>query len=107
MAENRVFVPYQVVSKYSDRKHPAEIVETASLASIKLIEPHYDHSIPDCIVHKKTGSLSGVQMDAILFAGQAHCKSLNGTKAVRRGFLIGNFLCLTIDIEFLVFNHRH
>jgi len=109
MAEPSVFVPYRIICGYSELRHPSDIVETKSLASISMQKPTYKHHLPLPLLDKdqEFPPLSGVQLDAVLLAGEAHSKMLEssekGGKPSRRAFLIGrkNFLK---SIEFLTVN---
>ncbi len=69
------------------KKHPDPVVETASLSSVEPADVWYNLSLPDSIF--KTGSLSALQLEAIVYASQQHEHFLpDGNRA---GFLIGRF----------------
>uniref|UniRef100_A0A2A4K1W6 Strawberry notch AAA domain-containing protein n=1 Tax=Heliothis virescens TaxID=7102 RepID=A0A2A4K1W6_HELVI len=68
------------------RKHPDPVVETASLSSVEPVDVTYKVSLPDETV--RTGLLSALQLEAVVYASQAHEHLLpDGTRA---GFLIGD-----------------
>ncbi|XP_039751873.1 protein strawberry notch isoform X2 [Pararge aegeria] len=68
------------------RKHPDPVVETASLSSVEPVDVTYALSLPDDTV--RTGLLSALQLEAVVYASQAHEHMLpDGTRA---GFLIGD-----------------
>lgn len=69
------------------RKHPDPVVETASLSSVEPVDVTYKISLPDETI--RSGQLSALQLEAIVYASQAHEHMLpDGSRA---GFLIGKF----------------
>ncbi|CAB3245582.1 unnamed protein product [Arctia plantaginis] len=68
------------------RKHPDPVVETASLSSVEPVDVTYKLSLPDDTI--RGGLLSALQLEAVVYASQAHEHLLpDGTRA---GFLIGD-----------------
>lgn len=68
------------------RKHPDPVVETASLSSVEPVDVTYKLSLPDETI--RGGLLSALQLEAVVYASQAHEHTLpDGTRA---GFLIGD-----------------
>lgn len=68
------------------RKHPDPVVETASLSSVEPVDVTYSLALPDETV--RSGLLSALQLEAVVYASQAHEHTLpDGTRA---GFLIGD-----------------
>lgn len=74
--------------------HPTELVESAALASVVPPAPTYQpHFHPDII---RKGVLSDVQLEAVIYAGEAHSKYLQAhpddDKKIppRQGFLVGH-----------------
>lgn len=67
------------------KKHPDPVVETASLSSVEPADVWYKVSLPEDTI--KSGSLSALQLEAIVYASQQHEHFLpDGNRA---GFLIG------------------
>ncbi|KAJ0173330.1 hypothetical protein K1T71_011506 [Dendrolimus kikuchii] len=67
-------------------KHPDPVVETASLSSVEPVDVTYQVSLPDETIRR--GWLSALQLEAVVYASQAHEHMLpDGTRA---GFLIGD-----------------
>lgn len=67
------------------KKHPDPVVETASLSSVEPTDVWYQLSIPESTI--SSGSLSALQLEAIVYASQQHEHFLpDGSRA---GFLIG------------------
>ncbi|XP_045770703.1 protein strawberry notch-like isoform X1 [Maniola jurtina] len=68
------------------RKHPDPVVETASLSSVEPVDVTYSLVLPDETI--RNGLLSALQLEAVVYASQAHEHMLpDGTRA---GFLIGD-----------------
>jgi hypothetical protein len=66
--------------------HPGLLVESAALAAVEPPDPAYTPNLPKEVIAK--GLLSLPQLEAIVYAGQAHLQFLlNG---MRRGFFIGD-----------------
>lgn len=80
------------------RKHPDQVVETASLSSVEPTDVWYKTVLPEETIN--TGRLSALQVEAVVYAAQAHSHLLpDGTRA---GFLIGlynNILYTNIYIQ--------
>lgn len=91
-----VFDDYQPTATVPGaKKHPASIVESAAMATVIPPMPTYRPSIPQEVI--ASGKLSDVQLEAIVYAGQAHQQLLpefendDGEKIqYRRGFMIGD-----------------
>lgn len=67
------------------RKHPDPVVETASLSSVEPTDVWYKTVLPEETVNM--GRLSALQLEAVVYAAQAHSHLLpDGSRA---GFLIG------------------
>ncbi|KAH8323559.1 hypothetical protein KR067_013748, partial [Drosophila pandora] len=64
--------------------HPDPVVETATLSSVELPDITYQLSLPD----KTTASLSALQLEAVVYACQAHDQILPSGE--RAGFLLGD-----------------
>ncbi len=67
--------------------HPGIIVETAGLANIKPPRPEYRPRLPVELV--KSGKISEIQLERIIYAGQAHAQTLPESNA-RAGISIGD-----------------
>ncbi|MDI6854385.1 MAG: strawberry notch family protein [Deltaproteobacteria bacterium] len=68
------------------KPHPAHLMESAAMAAAVPPVPSYQPRLPKDLVEK--GILSDAQMEAVVYAGQAHQETLpNGN---RRGFFIGD-----------------
>lgn len=68
------------------QKHPTELVESASMASVPPVDPTYQPVIAESIV--RNGDLSEAQLEQIVYAGQSHSQLLpNGE---RQGHFIGD-----------------
>ncbi|CAG9791173.1 unnamed protein product, partial [Diatraea saccharalis] len=68
------------------RKHPDPVVETASLSSVEPVDVTYQLHLPEETL--RGGLLSALQLEAVVYAAQAHEHMLpDGTRA---GFLIGD-----------------
>lgn len=85
----------EVHSKYVIQKarfkgsvpHPANIVESAILASVTPPDVTYKPSLPEDVI--KEGRISDVQLEAVTYAGQRHEQMLPGGRK-RAGFQIGD-----------------
>ncbi|KAH8410036.1 hypothetical protein KR009_004503 [Drosophila setifemur] len=64
--------------------HPDAVVETATLSSVELPDIDYELSLPTLA----SGSLSALQLEAVVYACQAHEQILPGGE--RAGFLLGD-----------------
>ncbi|XP_077299576.1 protein strawberry notch isoform X2 [Arctopsyche grandis] len=68
------------------RKHPDPVVETASLSSVEPTDVWYKSVLPEETINM--GRLSALQLEAVVYAAQAHSHLLpDGSRA---GFLIGD-----------------
>ncbi len=88
-----VYEPYrpQRLSIPGAQPHPGELVQSAAMASVEPPKPTYKPRLPDRLI--KDGGLSLAQIEAIVYAGQAHEQMLpagEGEIAQRRGFFIGD-----------------
>ena len=68
-------------------KHPGRIVETPGLANIKPPRPVYRPYLPKELI--ESGKISEIQLERIIYAGQAHTQFLPGS-AARAGISIGD-----------------
>ena len=68
-------------------KHPGRIVETPGLANIKPPRPTYRPYLPKELI--ESGKISEIQLERIIYAGQAHTQFLPGS-AARAGISIGD-----------------
>nr|XP_033812612.1 protein strawberry notch homolog 2 isoform X2 [Geotrypetes seraphini] len=68
------------------KHHPDRVVETSTLSSVPPPDITYTLSLPNCIADN--GSLSALQLEAIIYACQQHEVIL--TSGQRAGFLIGD-----------------
>lgn len=97
---DEVYEPYQPqVTLEVSTPHPASVVESSPMASVRSPEATYSPRIPEKILKgykAKDGttiSLSDIQVEAIVRAGEAHSKwlpSTPGAVAYREGFMIGD-----------------
>lgn len=85
---NKVFEPYQPAKLKipGAKSHPGHLVESAAMAAVEPVAPTYRPNLPQRIVTR--GNLSEPQIEAVVYAGQAHEKLLPDGR--RRGFLIGD-----------------
>lgn len=68
------------------RPHPGKLVQSAAMAAVEPPAPTYTPNLPKEVI--EGGLLSDAQLEAIVYAGQAHTQELpNGD---RRGFFIGD-----------------
>ena len=58
------------------KPHPDQIVETASLASVKLPPPTYDHHLPQELVSE--GLLSTAQLETVVYANMRFRQKIEG-----------------------------
>ncbi|CAG5047286.1 unnamed protein product [Parnassius apollo] len=86
MGVAETYADYMPTKLKLGRKHPDPVVETASLSSVEPVDVTYSLSLPDETV--RAGLLSALQLEAVVYASQAHEHMLpDGTRA---GFLIGD-----------------
>ncbi len=69
------------------KPHPTKLVQSAAMAAVSSPDPNYKPSIPDSIV--KAGKLSDIQLESIVYAGQAHNEILPDG-VTRKGYFIGD-----------------
>lgn len=81
----------------SGLRHPDIVVETVSLSSVGSPEIRYTMSIPETVVDE--GKISALQLEAALYACQAHEKRLPTGERV--GYLIGWFYSLLFTISII------
>jgi predicted RNA methylase len=79
------YVPQRLVIPGA-KEHPGALVQSAAMASVLPPEPTYTPNLPKEVITK--GLLSLVQLEAVVYAGQAHGELLPNGK--RRGFFIGD-----------------
>ena len=70
------------------RKNPDPVVETTSLASVDPPNVAFNLQLPDSITNSETGTLSNLQIEAIVYACKRHDEFL--LDGSRSGFLIGD-----------------
>ncbi|CAH0713438.1 unnamed protein product, partial [Brenthis ino] len=86
MGVAETYADYMPTKLKLGRKHPDPVVETASLSSVEPVDVTYAVCLPDDTV--RGGLLSALQLEAVVYASQAHEHMLpDGTRA---GFLIGD-----------------
>ncbi|XP_060806586.1 protein strawberry notch [Amyelois transitella] len=86
MGVAETYADYMPLKLKLGRKHPDPVVETASLSSVEPVDVSYKLSLPDETI--RSGQLSALQLEAIVYASQAHEHTLpDGSRA---GFLIGD-----------------
>ncbi|KAK3919054.1 Protein strawberry notch [Frankliniella fusca] len=86
MGVAETYADYMPTKLKLGKKHPDPVVETASLSSVEPADVWYKLALPDSTV--KTGALSALQLEAIVYASQQHEHFLpDGNRA---GFLIGD-----------------
>ena len=85
---NSVFEPYRPkkVKIEGAVTHNTPLVESAALASVVPPDPTYTPNLPAAVVRK--GLLSDAQLEAVVYAGQAHQQMLRDGS--RRGFFLGD-----------------
>lgn len=86
--ENDVFANYHPskVSVPGAKPHPADLVESAAMASVPPPDPTYTPNLPKDVIEE--GKLSEAQIENIVYAGQAHSQMLESGE--RRGYFIGD-----------------
>ena len=54
--------------------HPGKLVESAAMASVEPVDPTYQPRLPQAAI--ESGKLSLAQLEAVVYAGQAHEQKL-------------------------------
>ena len=67
-------------------KHPANIVESTVMASVEPPDVQYKHHLPSEVITE--GRVSDIQLEAVIYAGQAHSTVMANKE--RAGFWIGD-----------------
>jgi NTP hydrolase family protein/strawberry notch-like protein/inorganic pyrophosphatase-like protein len=67
-------------------KHPTPLVQSAAMSAVTPPAPSYEISIPNKVV--TSGKLSDIQIESIVYTGQAHEQKLPSGE--RKGFFIGD-----------------
>jgi predicted RNA methylase len=86
--ENVLFEPYQPsnVPLQGAQKHPASVVESASMAAVKSPRVNYVPDLPEKLI--QSGVISDIQIEAAAAAGETHSRFT--PDGVRLGFLLGD-----------------
>lgn len=66
--------------------HPGRLVQSAAMASVSPPSPTYSPKLPKDVISK--GMLSLAQLEAVVYAGQAHSQTLSTGE--RKGYFIGD-----------------
>jgi len=74
------------VSIPGSKPHPANLVESAAMASVEAPDPVYTPNLPAKI--SSEGLLSEIQLENVVYAGQAHAQTLPDGE--RKGYFIGD-----------------
>ncbi|MGZ8317515.1 MAG: PLxRFG domain-containing protein [Telluria sp.] len=69
------------------KPHPGKLVQSAAMNAVLPPAPTYTPHLPKKVIEQ--GLLSLAQLEAVVYAGQAHAEMLKGDKE-RRGFFIGD-----------------
>ncbi|KAF7636928.1 hypothetical protein Mgra_00003667 [Meloidogyne graminicola] len=85
-SQSDTFICYKPPRLRCGFEHPDEVVETLSLSSVSSPEIRYTLAIPDELTD--AGKISGLQLEAVLYACQAHERFLPSGE--RCGYLIGD-----------------
>uniref|UniRef100_A0A915PC79 Uncharacterized protein n=1 Tax=Setaria digitata TaxID=48799 RepID=A0A915PC79_9BILA len=80
------YADYRPAKLRSGLSHPDSVIETASLSSVAPPDIRYNLTIPEEIID--TGAISAVQLEAVVYACQAHEMRLPSNERV--GYLIGD-----------------
>ncbi|KAH7638141.1 strawberry notch-like protein [Dermatophagoides farinae] len=86
LANLETFADYMPTKLKIGLRHPDQVVETSSLASIPPPDVYYQLMIPDEVIDD--GRLSALQLESIIYASQQHENFLRDGS--RSGFLIGD-----------------
>ena len=68
------------------KHHPADLVESAAMASVSMPPPTYKPNLPAKVIQE--GRLSEAQLEAVVYAGRAFQR--HNTDGKRKGFFIGD-----------------
>ena len=68
------------------KRHPTPLVQSAAMAAVSPPKPTYKPSLPENVI--KEGRLSDIQIESVVYAGQAHEDVL--PDGARRGYFIGD-----------------
>lgn len=87
------YEPYQPQRLKIDgaHPHPSKLVESAAMSAVLPPEPTYSPHFPENVI--LDGKLSFAQVEAVVYAGQAHAEFLPagpGEQSMRAGFAIGD-----------------
>lgn len=69
------------------KRHPTPLVQSAAMAAVTPLEPTYKPFLPVSAI--KNGAISDIQLESVVYAGQAHNEMLPGDQ-VRKGYFIGD-----------------
>ncbi|MGE5608194.1 MAG: strawberry notch-like NTP hydrolase domain-containing protein, partial [Bacillota bacterium] len=83
-----IFEPYRPQRLHipGSQPHPTDLVQSAAMSSVLPPEPTYVPAIPQSLID--CGLLSDAQVEAVVYAGQAHQQFLEDGS--RKGFFIGD-----------------
>ncbi len=84
--EGGTFVSYVAAKIRGGRPHPADLVESASMAAVEPPDPTYVPYLEPTII--RDGVLSDVQLERVIYAGQRHEQLL--ADGARGGFYVGD-----------------
>lgn len=84
-AQDNIYQPYdvQTISIAGAKAHPDELVQSAAMASVRPPVPTYQPLLPKRLVDD--GVLSDAQLEAVIYAGEAHEQFLDGDYVVCDG----------------------
>ncbi|HBM75317.1 MAG TPA: hypothetical protein DD429_07155, partial [Clostridiaceae bacterium] len=86
--ENAVYTTYvpKKLKIKGAQPHATPLVESAAMAAVEPPDPTYNPHLPEEIIKK--GILSDAQLEAVVYAGQAHQQVMKNNQ--RKGFFIGD-----------------